>query len=260
MFVHNLRVFLALLRRDMQLIYHNLKDEVLNALLFVIIEVLVVGQWLPMIGLSPELIGPQFIGSFMLILFTRIFQQAFTWTFALRFNRFVDYHCTLPISASWLLAEYAVVGIINAVVITLPIFVFGLMLLPSTVMLNHMNIIGFAITYFLSLIFLCTFFLSFSFWFSFEWFQANVWPRILTPLLSLGANFFVWSRIYTFSPLIAYAFLWNPCTFIAEGMRVTLLPPNDYLPMYVCIPMLTLFAVLGSLSLYFSFYKRLDPV
>jgi ABC-type polysaccharide/polyol phosphate export permease len=96
--------------------------------------------------------------------------------------------------------------------------------------------------------------------FSYQWYMDNIWPRILSPLLCLGAVFFTWHGINLFSPRIAQLTLLNPFTYVAEGIRQGLLGGTEYLPFTYCVPavFLALVVVVGLLA--YGIKKRLDPV
>ncbi len=233
--LHNFRVFCALLRRDLKILKKNLVQSLINGLIVAAIELSIVVVFFPRMGMPVQLSAPLFLGSLVFLLFNLGFPFAFSMVYNLKFSRFIDYQLTLPLPKRWLFAEYIINFIIQVFITTLPIIVLGIICLGNLISFEQTNWFYFFGIHLLSILFFSVFFHMCSFQFSFTWFIENIWTRVLGPLLLLSSTFYIWHRVYAVSKTIGYLFLLNPITYIAEGLRASLLGGSQYLPPLLCI-------------------------
>jgi hypothetical protein len=257
---HYFFTYVALVRRDLHVIRQRLRGAFINAGVRLIVDVLEFGGLFPAMGVPEELISPLFIGSVALQLLFQGMAFSLRTIFDIRFTRFIDYRLTLPLPKRWLFASYVTYFCMEAVIITLPLFTIGILLLGKKFHIVSPNWFLFIVIYLMSLILYGVMFLGISLYYEFDWFMQNIWPRRLTFLLMLSPTFFVWHKAYAFAPNAAYSMLIIPLTYVAEGLRVTLIGGPEYIPAYICI--LALFIWI-SLLIWFTacgIKKRLDPV
>jgi hypothetical protein len=252
--------YLALIRRNLIVIRKRLRSACINAGVRVIMDVIEFGGLLPAMGVPLELVGPLFLGSITLQLLFQGMGFGLRVMFDVRFTRFIDYHMTLPLPKRWLFASYVTYFCIEVVIITLPLFTVGILLLGDNFQVIAPHWLLFCIVYLMSLIFFGLLFLGAAFYYQYDWFMQNLWPRRLSLLLLLSPTFFVWHKAFTFSPYAAYAMLAIPITYIAEGLRATLIGGPDYISAYICIGMLSIWIALAIILVQRGVYKRLDPV
>ncbi len=258
--MHNLRVFWALLQRDLKILKANLVNSIINGLIVAVIELSIIVVFFPRMGMSVQLSAPLFIGSLVFLLFNLGFPFAFGMVYNLKFSRFIDYQLTLPLPKRWLFAEYITNYVLQVFITTLPVILLGVACLGNLISLEHTNWFYFFGIHLLSIIFFGIFFHMCSFQFSFEWFTENIWPRFLGPFLCLASVFYIWHRVYAVSKTIAYLFLLNPFSYVAEGLRAGLLGGPEYLPAYVCVIAIIISSLISLLFLIHGIKKRLDPV
>jgi hypothetical protein len=257
---NNWTVYLALLRRDLRLIGHTLGKDLIDAGILCLLQVLVFGYLLPVMGMARANVGPLYLVNICQILFLLGFNLAFNLVFDLKFDRFIQYHLTLPISKKWLFAEYVTAFMIKCITISLPLVSLGLFLLRNVISLEHAQWLLFGLIYTTSMVFFALLFLTLSFTYEYKWFLDNIWPRRLSPLFLLSASFFPWYKVKAFSPFFAYLFLLNPITYIIEGFRSALLGGDQYLPFGICITVLIMSIIALVAILTRAVYKRLNPV
>jgi ABC-2 type transport system permease protein len=89
---------------------------------------------------------------------------------------------------------------------------------------------------------------------------AWLWVMIINPLYTLGGYYSPWRVTKNFSSLLAFAELFNPITYVMEGIRATLLEPNEFLSFWVCLAALWIFIPLFCWDSYRRLKKRLDFV
>lgn len=256
----NATVFKALVYRDCIMIKKRLRGSLIDSLVQLFIAVVLMGGLLPTMGIPATMIAPLYLGSQVAQIFFLGMSFGLRNLFDLRYARLIDYRLTLPIDKSWLFASYIVYFMLEALIITLPLMTIGIMLLGERFIMIAPNYIASALLYCMSLVFLGTFFLALSFYYDYDWFLQNIWPRRLTFLFGCSPVFFTWFNAKQFAPNLASIMLLSPMTYIAEGLRSGLIGTNDFISIYVCIPMTACFIAAASWFLTKSIIKRLDPV
>lgn len=257
---NNARIFYALIHRDMKVFGSKFKDAFIDGMCLVGLQVILYGYLFPVMGMKSNLIAPLYTSTIILMLFTIGFSQALRMMFDIQFNRYIDFLIILPLPKPWLFATYIFSFMLETFLTTLPLITIGIMILGKQFPVGQIQWIPFFAFYIFSLLFSAVFFLTLALSFPYQWFMDNVWPRILSPLMCIGAIFFPWIGIYAFSPKIAYLALINPFTYIAEGIRTGLLNGDTYLPFIYCIPAVGFALLIMLIQLTRSIKNRLDPV
>lgn len=253
-------IFCALLRRDLFVMKSKLKDMIIDSLIVVATEVLILGKLYPLIGMANDSIAPLYIGSSVTYILIDL-----GYSFSMRYTYYdgydeIAYHLTFPLSKKWIFAEHIVYFVIEAFIITVPLLSLGILLLGDAFGPISGTLIGFFFVYVLTLFFFGTFFFASSFWYEKIWFQDNMWPRRLSILLFFSSAFYTWSDVNELSPFLGMLLLLNPLTYIAEGLRASLLGGAQYLSIWVCVPVIIGFIVVDCWRIDKAVTKRLDPV
>jgi ABC-2 type transport system permease protein len=254
------RVFGALLYRDVRFVLSQLPSRLLDGFFVVAVQTLAIGSFLPLLGMSPSLTGPLYIGTMTQIMFSTAFTFAFRFAFDLKTDRFIEYELTLPLPKLWVVGKIIVSFMIQLALIGLPLIFLGTIFLNKVFSLHNAHW-GLSITmYFLTLLFYSLLFIYMAFNYSYAWFTDNAWARRLTPLFLTGSAYFTWYKLFAFNKFLAYFLLINPLTYVHEGLRAALLGQENFLPIWICIPALMLFCGAMMMLLNRAVNKRLDPV
>jgi ABC-type polysaccharide/polyol phosphate export permease len=208
-------------------------------------------------GVDTYKIGPMFIGSTLSLFLQLGFSLGIRMLFSVENNRFIDYLLILPTSKHTLIIESIVSGMIEIMVIIIPLFLASFLVLPIAFSIKWFSFIIMLVS--ISLFF-ASFFLATSFLYSFNWFFDNLWPRRLTPLWWFGAGLFIWHKVYEFWPMLGYLFLLNPITYAAEGLRSALLPGSTFIPVFYCSIALILFSAINYMLIMRGMRSKLDPI
>lgn len=254
------RIFWALTRRDVYILSKQIKDFLIDGAVIFCTRITVFCFLFPAMGMSPELIGPLYVGGVLSLFFNITFAQSVRVVFDLKFNQLINYHLGLPINRNWLWIQKIVSFSINGACFTAPIIIGGTLLLKSLIMNMQLSIIAFTVMYLLTLLFFSIFFLMLAFNHPYDWFLSNIWPRRLTPLFCFSSIMFPWKLVYAFWPPLGLLFLCNPFTYIAEGLRSSLLGSDQFISYSICIPVLICSIGLAWLGLLSSIKKRLNPL
>lgn len=254
------KTFLALTSRNFKIIVKQLRETLVDGIIFALLNMLLFIYLFPVIGMSADLIGPVFLGSLVSLFFNLGFSLSLRIVFDLKFRRFLDYQLTLPISLFWLFSSYVLAFFAELFMSTTPIIIFSLFILRTKIQLMHANWLLFIIIYLLILLFFSILFLALGILYEYTWFLDNIWPRRLAPLLILGCVYVPWSKVYNLSSIIGSILLVNPITYVSEGLRSSLLGTNGYISPLLCITVLIASIVLSVMLLMYSVKKQLNPV
>ncbi len=260
-FMHNAQIAWALLQRNMYVLRKNIRSMLIDGFVFMVTDVLLFGSFFPLLGMPSKLIGPLFMSSMVLYIIILGDNYGLRIVFDLHYNRFIDYQLTLPLGKSWLIGVYIASFVIETAILLLPFITIGLTLLGQSISIQP-NWLLLCLMFLLILIFLGALFMMFYVYYDFDWLvlDDNLWPRRISPLFLLSAVPFPWKMLNDFAPTIAKCMLLNPVTYIAEGLRTTMLGTNKYLPAYICIPAMIIYIGIMLWLLTKGFKKRLDPV
>ena len=257
---HFVRTFGALAYRDFKFILSELITRIIDGLVIATMQILVIGYFLPILGMPTYLVGPLFIGMITQIVFSAGYNIAFKYANDLHHAKFINYQMALPLPKKWLFAQIILSFMIELMMITLPIIIFGTVILSSALPLNPPSWILLIFMYLLNLLFYSLLFLQISFSSSYTWFMDNVWARRLTPLFFFGCGYYTWKGLFNFNETIAYLFLLNPVTYVHEGLRSALFGQEHYIPLLICMGVVSSACIGLGYLLGRAVKKRLDPV
>jgi hypothetical protein len=211
-------------------------------------------------GMPASFIMPMYIGAAVFISFMIAYNYGYTLCVDKESVKFIEYHLTLPLPKRWLFAEYIAYYCIELFITTFPLFMIGILLLEDGVLLSQASYAYFFTSYLLMILFLVSFFIMWAFLVSLEVFSDNLWSLVLEPTLILSALYVTWKATYAFAPRIAIILLGNPMTYIAEGLRASLLGSTEYISAPLCMILVFLSCLGLWLFLGYGVKKSLDPV
>lgn len=255
-----LRVYWALVMRNVIVLQQRYRGALIDAGIPLMVEVIVFGSLFPLMGVPLPFIGSIYLGAQTMSIFFIIGAFGFRNVFDLQYSRFIDYRLTLPLPKRWLFATYITYYVMEAFIVSIPLLTLGIMLLGSKFQAIQPHWFLFIVIYLMALCLYSLLFLGLSFHYEFHWYLQNIWPRRLSILLALSPIFYNWYAAYAFSPKIAYVMLLNPLTYVAEGLRTTLIGGPHFISPAYCILALAIWIGISILFLAKSIYKRLDPV
>src|SRR5581483_10133021 len=256
----NFRIFLVLLAHDIKLLSTNIFSAILDSVAPLIAQTITFGYLFPLLGMPSYMIAPIYLGG-MLSLFMQLgFTLTIKTSYDLTYNRFIDYQITLPISKRWLFAAFIINNMIEVILITLPLFGIGIIILKPQFNLALTNWFGLTLIYFLILAFFSTLYSAIAYTAQLRWILDNAWPRVLVPLWSLSSAIVLWKKTFAWSPIIGYIMLFSPFTYVAEGLRSAMLDTPEYISWQICALMLLLFISINLSVFAYGIKKRLDPV
>lgn len=253
-------VVLQLIKRDLVRYKRNFWSKLIDTASILVTNLIVFGYLMAHYGLGGS------YGPFMLI--SAIASFGFFDTVGkvselisdIEGDKTISYTLTLPIP-SWLVFFY--IGIwwsINSILVTIFLFPMGKLILFQNFDLSQINFLH------LLLIYISTnlFYGFFSLWLTSLLKNmgnvGNLWVRVINPILMFGAYFYSWKAVFEVSPVFAWIDLLNPMVYIMEGMRAAALGQAEYLPFWVCLPVVWFFIIIFAVRGISRLQNRLDVV
>lgn len=253
----HLKVFWYLLYRRLVIFKPQLKEKVINCLIWTTITTVVFAWIMPSMGLA------QF-GTFTLMSgaatwgFFATIQNIATTIGDLDGDKTIFYDLSLPLP-QWMV--FAKIGFSNGLLS----YLIALLVVPIGKILLWNDI---DLTYFLPIKYYFVIFLACMFYGFFSLLIAsitknlykleNIWLRLIFPMWFLGGYQFTWLNSYKLSPTFAYLNLLNPMTYALEGARAASLDPAMSLPYWNCVAGLCVSIVIAAMVGIHKMKKRLD--
>lgn len=259
-FGDSFRTYCALLGRDLYVIKKRLRTIWTDTAVVLVVEVILFGKLIPLMGLPTAMIAPIFLGAIMSQTFFKAVGKSYQAAGDLRFSRFIEYQLTLPLSKTWLFAQIITALLIEVLVGMLPFIVFGIIALGNVFPITELAWIKGLLFFTLNACMIATLTLGCAYYYDYTWFISNIWSRRFIFLYGLCPFYFLWKQAHEFSPRIAQLLLLNPFTYCVEGFRALFLGGTQFIAGYICIGMVLFFMALSSWFLAAGVKKRLDPV
>ena len=252
-------VFKQLLAEELLVFRANFADKIVNVGIWVSCTAAIFGYIMPSFGLTN-------FGSFQLAgliasagLF-EVFPSVMVLVSDIEGDRAISYNLTLPIPSWVVLFKKLCYYAINSMSLSLAVTPIGKLVLWNQFDLTKISLVPFFLMLFMSSIF----YGALTLWLASKVANmtkiSNVWMRFIFPMWFLGGFQFSWTVLYGVSPIAAYINLFNPLTYVMEGMRGALLGQQGFISVWYCILALAFFSILCWWRALVRLKKRLDFV
>lgn len=252
-------VFYKLLLRDLKIFLHNIVDNYINSLCWVLLSMIVYQFILPKMGLN-------FQADFILVscviskTFFGVMDNVTSIVADLDGEKSITYDMTLPISHTLLFIKIAISNAIYTGLLACAILPAGKLFLWNYLPFPHFNFVKFAIILIASSLF-SGFFSLYLIGITKSIMQVeDVWNSIIHPLFCFGGYTFTFQVMLDAAPIIAYINLLNPLVYMFEGVRAATLDPTISLPFWICPTMLLLYAIPVGYRGMYLLKQRLDAI
>jgi ABC-type polysaccharide/polyol phosphate export permease len=237
-----------------------LKDKVINVYIWAICSVLISGYVMQSFGLSNDF-GPFQLGGIIASIgLFDLYANVTTMVADFEGNKTINYYLTLPTTTFTVLCSYICYYAIVSIGITLSLIPLGKILLW-----NKFDVWAVAWPKLLLFIVLLNILCSTSTLLiaaiipSLDKVEV-LWMRIIFPLWFLGGFQFSWMSVHSIVPMMSYAMLLNPITYMTEGIRAALFGQSAYLSFWTCCAVLIgMLGIIGVVA-FRALRKRLDCV
>ena len=235
----NWKTFYAMLQRDGHVARRNLLPMLLQNLLQPMLLTFVFGRILTSSGMMPvqykNILLPGIMAISMVL--SGVQGVAMPLITEFQFTREIEDRLLAPMATGWLAVEKIVAGMIQALVAGLVVIPTAWLVLGSGVSISFAQPLTFALVCFLVALFSAAGGLALGV--SVGQTQIGLmFSLVLAPMMMFGCAYYPWSML-RFFPALQYAVLVNPLVYACEGLRGTLMPMVDHLPMLGVIGALT---------------------
>jgi ABC-2 type transport system permease protein len=226
----NWKTFYALLSRDGHVARRNLVFTLLQNLLQPMLLTFVFGRILTSSGMMQaaykNVLLPGIIGTSMVM--SGVWAVAMPLITEFQFTREIEDRLLAPIEIGWLAVEKVVAGMIQALVAGLVVIPSAWLVMGSGVNITFQHPIQFAIICVLVALFSAAGGLALGCSIG----QAQVglmFSLVIAPMIMFGCAYYPWAALRNF-PGLQYAVLINPLVYASEGLRGSLVPQVEHIP------------------------------
>lgn len=258
-FISKLYTLIALLKRDCIALKQEIKPEFLNSFAMPIRHIINFAYVLTGAGLSYAF-GPfYFVGLIPTISILRVMAESSSMLSDFEGERFIDYELTLPLKVNIIFLRKIFLLSLKFIVLSLPLIPIGFFLLPNKHLFN-IQLAKFIIIFIAANIMISCMILWLVGWIKSVSKIGSIWIRYLHTLWLFGCLFFPWKLFFALYPVWALFNLFNPITYVMEGLRASTLGQSDYLDYWICLIIIIIFSLLFALQGLSLLKKRLDVV
>ena len=240
----NWKTFFAMLQRDGHVARRNLFPMLLQNLLQPMLLTFVFGRILTSSGMMPQQYKNILLPGIMAIsmVLSGVQGVAMPLITEFQFTREIEDRLLAPMETGWLAVEKIVAGMIQALVAGLVVIPTAWAVLGSGVNISFAQPLEFVVVCFLVALFSAAGGLALGV--SVGQTQIGLmFSLVLAPMMMFGCAYYPWSML-RFFPALQYAVLINPLVYASEGLRGTLMPKVDHIPVMAVIGALAVIDVL----------------
>jgi len=200
-----------------------------------------------------------FAGNIIIPLMTTAFTIMFNLFFDLQGPKYITYQMTI-LSPKLVLLQRLLFGWLLAFTLTLPFYPVGKLLLRTHLNTAHTNWPAVFAMVLTSTLFCTSYHLLAAIYITRASSINTFWARINGPMLSLGGLFIPLFTMQQFSALFGTLIYLNPAIYITDGLRQAIIGGNQFLPLWLCMSVLTGCSVVCFVLSLMVFKKRLDHI
>ncbi|MBV9180656.1 MAG: ABC transporter permease [Acidobacteria bacterium] len=239
----NWKTFAAMLARDAHVARRNAIQLFLQTFLQPLLFVFIFGRVMVGSGYMPSyyksLLLPGIIAISMV--FTGIWAVAMPLIAEFQWTREIEDRLLAPIEIAWIAIEKVIAGMIQATVA-------GLIVIPLAWLVLRPGVdigIHAPLTFITIVVLVAAFSATGGLVLGCSINQQHIglmFGMVITPMIFFGCSYYPWSALRTF-PVLQKIVLVNPLVYASEGLRATLVPQFQHLPIAAVLTALTIFDI-----------------
>lgn len=253
-------VFKQLLWTDFKIFSQNISDKIINFLIWVITSVCVNSYLMSAFGVTQEYSTFMIAGFCATAGFFEIYPSVVAWISDIEGDQIISYYLTLPIPSWLVLVRMIVFFAISSGILSLIVLPVCKIIAWNRFDIGMFNAIKFLTMFTAMNIFFGSFTLVTTSFINNMSSLGNVWMRFVYPVWFLGGFQYSWITLYKSWPNFSYLALFNPMTYIMEGIRASILGQEGYISFGICIFLTVIFSVACTYIGIIRLKKRLDFV
>jgi ABC-2 type transport system permease protein len=240
----NWKTFFAMLGRDAHVARRNAVQLLFQTFLQPLLFVFIFGRVMVGSGYMPEKYKSLLLPGIMAIsmVFTGVWAVAMPLIAEFQWTREIEDRLLAPIDIRWIAVEKVVAGMIQALVAGLVVIPLAWLVLGHGVQIQVREPLIFVAIVLLVAAFSACGGLALGCSMN-QQHIGLMFSMVLTPMIFFGCTYYPWSALKTF-PILQKAVLINPLVYASEGLRGTLVPQFDHLPLAAVLVALCVFDLL----------------
>lgn len=252
--------FLQLMHKDLRQFRRIYRGKLLDSCFLLFTNLIVFGYFMPLMGVSNTYGGFILIGAIASFGLFDTIAQVGEILFDIEGEQKITFVLSMPIPTWLVFCQIAVKWAVNNLLLCTPLIFFGKLLLWNSFSLARIDYFRFILIF----LTISLFFGFFNLWLIgvIRRIQnlSSLFTRVVNPLFMLGGYFYTWQTCFSFSPIAGYLVLFNPMTYVMEGIRAAALGQKGYLPFWTCFLALWGFIIVLGTHGIIRLKKRLDCV
>ncbi len=251
-------VFKNLIRADLVVFKDLFKDKAVDAGIWLILTIVVMGYIMPYFGLQGNF-GPfQLGGVIASVGLFELYGNVVGLVSDFEGDRTLNYTLTLPIPSWIALASKATYFAIISLLLALVMFPLGKLTLWNQFSLSGVSYVQFFLALNACSIFYGCFTLCAASFISSMTKLGSVWARFIFPMWFMGGFQFSWLSLLSALPFVAYLSLINPMIYITEITRASMLGQTGYINFWICLAAILFFSLVSFMVGIYNLKQRLD--
>lgn len=254
------RTFFWLLWKDIRVLYQDLVNNILDAVMLPIGITFINGYVLPSLGM-PENFG---IFASIGIVVGMLMNSGSTFSndlmMDLEGDKSIFYEISLPLPYYLVYIKYALGYAVKAMLVNVLILPISVLLMLGKVVFSEISLSKLLIAYVSSGLFFGFFCLMVAISIKNITDLGRFWIRWGWQLYYVAGCLFSWMIMYKAVPIFAVINLLNPIVYNIEAMRAAFLGQSGYLPFWPCIVLIWVFTIVFMFVGLSKFKKRLDCI
>lgn len=255
---NNLYVLWTLLLRDALVFKKRIVSRMIDGVTWGAAVITVSHYIMPSLGVNSKFGVFIFVGNIAMWGLFQMLADAAVILADIAGHQDISYFLTLPIPQYLIFIRLGLFNAYKSFVTPLPIFVVGKLILGDSLPLSEVAFGKLILFYTLMNLFYGFFGLFLSSICPDLPSIATIRTRFITPIWFLGGFQFSWKASLAVVPTIACLNRFNPMTYVFEGLRSTILNPQDFIPYWHCFGVLTVATILFGYFAVKNLERRLD--
>jgi len=257
----SLSVFLQFMHRDFFTRRKKIMDNIVNyGLIYPIVFAIESAYFQGRANFStpnPTLNTVLFAGNIVLVLMLFTYKQNIELLFDLEDKRFIDYQIIM-LNPVFVIIERIFFTALYTFTIALPYYPMGGLILQNYIDLSHTNWLQLITLLFAGSLCLSAYHLLAAVVLQRPADIGALWSRVNGALLAFGGFWVPLWAIKKYSSVLGTLAYLNPCLYLTEGVKGAITGSSDYVPFWICLPMLFAFSGLFTALCWWQFRRRTD--
>jgi ABC-2 type transport system permease protein len=254
------KTFAWLLWKDIRVLYQDLANNVLDAVLLPVGVTFVNGYILPALGMPKDFGIFASLGTVIGMLMNSCSTFSNDLVMDLDADKSIFYEISLPLPYYLVYVKYALAYSIKAMLVNILILPISVLIMFGTVNFTEVSLLKLLISFLSSSLFFGFFCLMVAIYIKDIVDLNRFWIRWGWQLFYVAGCFFSWMIMYKAVPFFALINLANPIVYNIEALRAAFFGQAGYLPFWLCIAVIWIFTIVFTYFGLRKFKTRLDCI